>query len=153
MKTAAMLAVLCLTILSSPEEVSSIAIPDFYHPFPDSTPSVPFGYFDQFSFSAPNYNLFRNNMMRPMYPYPPPILPMVPVPSPLSLPIDLRAPFPTDVAEEAKEEEAIIQLENLKRLYEDQQYTNGEERFLLPSISFSSNSVTLSTTSFLSLLK
>ena len=147
MKAVAVFATLFLAIFNSPEEVFSIPIgvENFYY---DHSPSVPFGFFDQFPFSAPNYNFVRNNMMRPMYPYHP-MLPVVPAPS---LPIDLRAPFPV-ADEEFKQEEAINQLESLKRLYDEQQYTTGEERFLLPSISFSSNSVTLSTTSFLSLLK
>lgn len=135
MKAITVLAAVCITILSSTREVTSFR-EDFYY-----DDDHPLGYYDQLPFQVPYYSSYRNPM-RPMYP------------SPL-MPNNVRAPYPTVIDQGVKEREALVQIERLKRLYEQQQSADGdsEERFLLPSISFSSNSVTLSTKSFLSLLK
>ena len=135
MKAITVLAAVCITILSSTREVTSFR-EDFYY-----DDDHPLGYYDQLPFQVPYYSSYRNPM-RPMYP------------SPL-MPNNVRAPYPTVIDQGVKEREALVQIERLKRLYEQQQSSDGdsEERFLLPSISFSSNSVTLSTKSFLSLLK
>lgn len=63
----------------------------------------------------------------------------------------LSMPYPSADDQETEERAAMKHLEMLKDLHD--QLENSEERFLMPSISMAGNAVTLSTTSFMSMLQ